>query len=132
MWSRGPVLESFRAGLPDVGFGPLGDLAPGLVAEARRRLPRWADRIELGNALGWTPGDGRRFDFVHVLADVVPAERLIDLVRHVPVRLVALGGRLLLCVYRSAGGTGPDAPTRLADGAGGTLWTATTAWADVP
>ncbi|WP_146088186.1 hypothetical protein [Actinacidiphila yanglinensis] len=66
---------------------------------------------------------------------------LIDLVRHVRVRLVAPGGRLLLSVYRSAGGTGPDAPTRLAaagvrvdgsSGAGGALWTATTAWADVP
>jgi serine protease inhibitor/2-polyprenyl-3-methyl-5-hydroxy-6-metoxy-1,4-benzoquinol methylase len=114
------------------------DLAPGLVAEARRRLPAWADRIEAGNALDWVPSGGRRFDFVHVLADVVPPARFPDVVRHALARLVAPGGRLLVSVYQPEGGTAPDAAERLtavglrvegsASGSGAPR-TATTAWA---
>jgi 2-polyprenyl-3-methyl-5-hydroxy-6-metoxy-1,4-benzoquinol methylase len=113
------------------------DLAPGLVAEARRRLPRWADRIAVGNALDWVADDGRRFDFVHVLADVVPDGRFPDVVRHALAELVAPGGRLLVSVYQPEGGTAPDAARRLAaaglpvtgsaSGAGAPR-TATTAW----
>jgi hypothetical protein len=44
------------------------DFGPGLVALAKRRLPRWADRIYYGDAATWTPS--RRFDFVHVRLDL--------------------------------------------------------------
>ncbi len=84
--------------------GPYGvDLSAGLVAEARRRLPRWADRIWVGNALDWTAPDGRRFDFVHTLLDLVPAARLERMLRHQLGHLVAPGGRLLASHYVPAG-----------------------------
>lgn len=75
------------------------DFAPKLVKLARRRLPQWADRIFLGEALSWDPP--RRFDFVRTeLCYVKPAcerelvERLLD-------RVVAPGGRLIVCSYGS-------------------------------
>ena len=41
---------------------PFGlDFSPRLVELARARLPQWADRIYLGDALEWEPP--RRFDF---------------------------------------------------------------------
>ncbi|MBY8877337.1 class I SAM-dependent methyltransferase [Actinacidiphila acidipaludis] len=140
--ANGLLMESVAAWAAEDGIAvePYGvDLAPGLVAEARRRLPRWAERIAVGNALDWTPADGRRFTFVHVLADCVPAQRFPEVVRHALDRLVAPGGRLLVSVYQPVGGTAPRAADRLAaagvrvggssagDGAPGT---ATTAWCD--
>ncbi|HEX2774604.1 MAG TPA: class I SAM-dependent methyltransferase, partial [Micromonosporaceae bacterium] len=85
------------------------DLAPGLVELARRRLPHWADRIEVGNASDWRPADGRRFTFVHVLLDLVPVARRRDLLRHALDVLVEPGGRLLVSHYRPAGGSDLDA-----------------------
>lgn len=138
--ANGLLMESVVAWAAQDGrtVEPYGvDLAPGLVAEARRRLPHWADRIAEGNALDWVPADGRRFDFVHVLADLVPPARFPGLVRHALDRLVAPGGRLLVSVYQPAGGTAPDAAQRLAaagvEVAGsasgtGAPRTATTAW----
>ena len=140
--ANGLLMESVAAWAAEDGRAvePYGvDLAPGLVAEARRRLPHWADRIAVGNALDWTPPGGRRFTFVHVLADCVPPARFPDVVRHALDRLVAPGGRLLVSVYQPAGGTAARAAERLAaagvrvggcsegDGAPGT---ATTAWCD--
>jgi hypothetical protein len=48
-------------------------LAPALVELARSRLPQWADRILVGNALRWDPP--RRFDFVRTELVYVPPER---------------------------------------------------------
>jgi SAM-dependent methyltransferase len=60
---------------------PFGlDISPELAALARGRLPQWADRIFVGNALTWTPP--RRFDFVRTGLDYVPAARRSDLVAH--------------------------------------------------
>jgi hypothetical protein len=84
-------------------------VAPGLVALAQRRLPRWAGRIEVGNALSWTPQDSRRFTFAHILAETVPPARFGDMARHVLDTLVQPGGRLLLSVYQAPEGTLPDA-----------------------
>jgi len=84
----------------DIRLEPYGvDLSAGLVAEARCRLPRWADRIWVGNALDWTAPDGRRFDFVHTLLDLVPPGRLEQMLHHQLGHLVAPGGRLLASHY---------------------------------
>jgi hypothetical protein len=72
------------------------DFAPRLVAEARRRLPRWADRIFLGDALQWEPP--RRFDFVRTELGYAPLERRQELVERL-LGWVEPGGRLLVCGY---------------------------------
>ena len=95
---------------------PFGvDLAPGLVRLARRRLPLWADRIHLGNAIDWISPDGRRFTFVHLLLDLVPVARRADLIRHALDHLVEPGGRLLVSHYQSATTSNPPPVRVLAD-----------------
>lgn len=85
---------------------PFGlDYSNGLVAEAQRRLPRWADRVWVGNALTWVPPDGRRFDFVHTLLDLVPIRDAGALIAHLLDTTVADGGRLIVSEY---GDTAPD------------------------
>lgn len=133
-------MESVRDWAAERGhlIEPYGiDLAPGLVDLARRRLPHWADRIELGNAIDWRPLDGRRFTFVHALLDLVPVRRRPDLIRHALGNLTELGGRLLISHYQSAGGTDLTAAQhlrRLGLSASGESHThdrtATTAWID--
>jgi serine protease inhibitor len=139
--ANGLLMESVREWAAERGRSvePYGiDIAPGLVALARRRLPHWADRIEEGNALDWRPADGRRFTFVHVLADCVPRARLGELIRHVR-ELAEPGGRVLLSVYQPTGGGDVSAAERMAEAgiwATGTATgdgppgTATTAWID--
>jgi hypothetical protein len=86
------------------------DLAPGLVQLAQRRLPRWADRIWLGNAIDWMPPDGQRFDYVHVLLDCVPQRRRADLIRHQLASTIRPGtGRLLVSNYAAAPSMGSPA-----------------------
>jgi 2-polyprenyl-3-methyl-5-hydroxy-6-metoxy-1,4-benzoquinol methylase len=100
--ANGHLLESMVAWCAERGvrLEPYGvDLSAGLVAEARRRLPRWADRFWVGNALDWAAPGGRRFDYVHTLLDLVPEARLGQLLRHQLERLVAPGGRLLVSSY---------------------------------
>jgi hypothetical protein len=90
------------------------DLSAGLVAEARLRLPQWADRLWVGNALDWTAPGGRRFDFVHTLLDLVPAARREQMLRHQLEHLVAAGGRLLVSNYIPASDRARHAPEVLA------------------
>jgi 2-polyprenyl-3-methyl-5-hydroxy-6-metoxy-1,4-benzoquinol methylase len=100
--ANGHLLESMVVWCAERGvrLEPFGvDLSPGLVAEARRRLPRWADRFWVGNALDWTAPGGRRFDVVHTLLDLVPAARMGQMVRHQLEHLVAPGGWLLVSSY---------------------------------
>ena len=100
--ANGHLLESMVAWCAERGvhLEPFGvELSPGLVAEARRRLPQWEDRIWVGNALDWTAPGGRRFDFVHTLLDLVPEARVEQMVRHQLDHLVAPGGRLLASSY---------------------------------
>jgi 2-polyprenyl-3-methyl-5-hydroxy-6-metoxy-1,4-benzoquinol methylase len=104
--ANGLLMESVREWAAERGHDiePYGvDLAPGLVALARSRLPQWADRIEVGNAINYRPATGRRFTFVHTLLDTVPVARRADLVRHALGTLVEPGGRLLVSHY--TGGT---------------------------
>jgi hypothetical protein len=142
--ANGLLMESVRGWAAERGYAiePYGvDLAPGLVAVARARLPRWADRIEVGNAIDWRPADGRRFTFVHALLDLVPDRRRADLLRHALRHLVAPDGRLLVSHYQGDGGTDRTAAEHLAGlgfpvagqsgGRDGTR-TATTAWLPAP
>lgn len=61
-------------------FEPYGlDHSEKLVALARRRLPRWQDRIFVGDALTWEPP--QRFDFVRTELVYVAQDdyrRLVD------------------------------------------------------
>ena len=51
------------------GVEPYGvDFAPRLVAEARRRLPHWADRISHSDVAAWSAPF--RFDYVHARLDL--------------------------------------------------------------
>ena len=50
------------------------DFAPGLVEVARARLPKWADRIWVGDAASWEPPF--RFDFVHTRIEIPGLDRV--------------------------------------------------------
>ncbi|WP_203903151.1 class I SAM-dependent methyltransferase [Virgisporangium aliadipatigenens] len=65
------------------------ELSPELADLARRRLPAWAPRIWIGNALYWIPPAGRRFDYVRTGLDYVPAVRRADLIAHLLRHVVA-------------------------------------------
>jgi general stress protein 26 len=82
------------------------DHAPQLVAEARRRLPQWADRIWVGDAIDWEPP--HPFDFIRVELVYVPEERRREHVERL-LGFVAPGGRLIVCGY---GGNEVVAPLR--------------------
>jgi SAM-dependent methyltransferase len=75
------------------------DFAPAVAQLARKRLPQWADRIFLGNALTWDPP--RRFDFVRTELVYVPEEARPGYVRRLLDQVVAPGGRLIVCSYGS-------------------------------
>ena len=57
------------------------DLSPALARLARERLPRWADRIWVGNVLRWEPP--RRFTYVRTGLEYVPRRRRRELVERV-------------------------------------------------
>jgi SAM-dependent methyltransferase len=71
------------------------DFAPGLVELARQRLPQWADRIFLGDALTWEPP--RAFDYVRTELAYVPPDRRCELVD----RLLSYSRRVIVCSYGS-------------------------------
>lgn len=104
--ANGLLMESVARWAP-FPVEPYGlDFAPQLAAEARRRLPQWANRIFVGDARTWEPP--QRFDFVRFELVYVPeaewralAERLL--------RFVAPAGRLIVCGY---GGDEVIAPLR--------------------
>jgi SAM-dependent methyltransferase len=73
------------------------DISPELADLARRRLPRWADRIFVGNALQWQPP--HRFDWVRTCLDYVPTRCQRDLIAHLLTQLVAEDGHLVSGVY---------------------------------
>jgi 2-polyprenyl-3-methyl-5-hydroxy-6-metoxy-1,4-benzoquinol methylase len=146
--ANGLLMESVAAWCAERGLAvePYGiDLAPGLVDRARRRLPHWADRIWLGNAIDWIPPHGQRFDYVHVLLDCVPPWRRADLIRHHLTGTVRPGtGRLLVSDYAAARSIGHPGAAQTVQSLGFTChgqtsggerpgWPLTpTAWIDAP
>jgi 2-polyprenyl-3-methyl-5-hydroxy-6-metoxy-1,4-benzoquinol methylase len=73
------------------------DIVPEFVELARRRLPQWADRIDVGNIRTWQP-QGDRFDFVLIRPEYAPASRRADMVRHILRHVLKPGGRLIVFV----------------------------------
>ena len=81
------------------------DIVPELALLARSRVPRWSERIFVGNALTWAPP--MRFDFVRTGLEYVPPRRRRDLVEHLVRDVVAADGRLIIGVYCNADPSGP-------------------------
>jgi len=76
------------------GVEPYGlDISRELAERARERLPQWAERIWVGNALEWTPP--HRFNVVRTGLDYVPPPRARRLVEH----LLSYAGRLVIGVF---------------------------------
>jgi 2-polyprenyl-3-methyl-5-hydroxy-6-metoxy-1,4-benzoquinol methylase len=73
------------------------DIVPEFVELARRRLPQWADRIDVGNIRTWQP-QGNRFDYVLIRPEYAPASRRADMVRHIVRHVLKPGGRLIVFV----------------------------------
>ena len=73
------------------------DISPELADLARGRLPAWADRIHVGNALTWRARV--RYDFVRAGLGYVPERRRRDLVDHLLQYVVAPDGRLVIGTY---------------------------------
>jgi SAM-dependent methyltransferase len=101
--ANGLLMESLTAWAASSGhrIEPYGlDLSQGLAHLARRRLPAWADRIFVGNAMDWVPP--RRFDYVRTELVYVPPARQRDLVARLLRDVLVPGGRLIVCAYGSA------------------------------
>jgi SAM-dependent methyltransferase len=97
--ANGYLLESLVRWSPHP-IEPYGlDFSPRLVELARRRLPQWADRFFLGDALEWEPP--QRFDFVRTELVYAPEERRRELVERLLARVVSPGGGLIVCGYGS-------------------------------
>ena len=77
------------------------DISPKLAALARARLPAWADHIFVGNVIEWEPS--RPFNYVRTELEYVPRPRQQGLLARLLERVVAPGGRLVVCAYRPRG-----------------------------
>lgn len=75
------------------------DIAPELIQRAREDHPELADHFFVGDALSWRHPEGRRFDLVHLLLDVVTEDLHPRLLRHQLEHVVAPGGRLVVSQY---------------------------------
>jgi SAM-dependent methyltransferase len=98
--ASGYLMETLQGWCRERGhvIEPYGlDIAPELADLARGRLPHWADRIFVGNAIDWTPP--RRFDFVRAGLEYVPPRRQRDLVARLLDAVVAPGGRLIIGTF---------------------------------
>jgi SAM-dependent methyltransferase len=89
--ANGLLMESMArwAGVEPYGL----EISRELAERARARLPHWAERIWVGNALEWTPP--HRFDVVRTGLDYVPPRRARQLVEH----LLSYAGRLVIGVF---------------------------------
>jgi len=89
--ANGHLMESMSrwAGVEPYGL----EISPELAELARSRLPRWAGRIWVGNALTWR--SPRHFDVVRTGLDYVPRTRQQQLVE----RLLGYCGRLVVGVF---------------------------------
>ncbi len=95
--ASGHLMECLQQWAREQGkkIAPYGlDIAPELAALARSRLPHWAERIWVGNAIDWQPP--RRFAFVRTGLEYVPRRRQRDLAERLLAEAVAPGGRLII------------------------------------
>jgi len=100
--ANGLLLESLVAWAAERGqrITPFGvDRSAGLVALARRRLPRFGSHFFVGEAWLWRPP--RRFACVYALADCVPADHVHAFLHHLLDHYVESGGRLVVGAYGS-------------------------------
>jgi SAM-dependent methyltransferase len=89
--ANGHLMECMAAW---AGVEPYGlEISPELADLARRRLPRWADRIWVGNAAEWTAP--RQFDVLRTGLDYVPQPRRGAYVGH----LLGLADRVVVGVF---------------------------------
>ncbi|HEU0303262.1 MAG TPA: class I SAM-dependent methyltransferase [Gaiellaceae bacterium] len=98
--ANGHLMECLQAWAAEDGITlePWGlEISAELADLARDRLPRWRERIFVGNAVHWTPG--RRFDYVRTNVDYAPPPRRAELLRHLLDHVVAPRGRLVVGVY---------------------------------
>jgi SAM-dependent methyltransferase len=101
--ANGLLMESVVEWAHEDGYQlePYGlDISGKLAELARHRLPRWRDRIFVGNALFWNPP--RRFEYVRTELVYVPPTRRREYVQRVLDKFVAPGGRLIVCSYGSS------------------------------
>jgi SAM-dependent methyltransferase len=84
------------------------DIGARLIAEAKRRLPAFADNFQVANGWDWQPG--RRFGYVYTLSDCVPPDMLAEYVGRLLERLVEPGGRLVVGSYGSRSRSTPPLP----------------------
>lgn len=70
------------------------DISPRLAALAQRRLPAWADRIEVGNVLEHAPK--RRYQLVATALDDVPPARRRESIERLFREHLVPGGRVVL------------------------------------
>jgi SAM-dependent methyltransferase len=101
--ANGLLMETVVAWAREAGhrLDPYGlDISEKLAELARRRLPRWRDRIFVGNALFWNPPT--RFDFVRTELVYVPSTRRREFVERLLEDFVAPAGRLIVCSYGSS------------------------------
>jgi SAM-dependent methyltransferase len=106
--ANGHLMECAVGWLAEDGYRiePYGlEILPELASLARQRLPEWADRIAVGNAIDWTPE--RRFDFVRTGLEYVPRRLRPDLVRHLLAATVAPEGRLIIGAHSEVAGSEP-------------------------
>jgi hypothetical protein len=91
--ANGYLMECMAKWAPVEPYGL--DISPELAELARRRLPAWADRIFVGNAIDWAPP--MRFDYVRTGLEYVPRRRQRDLVARLLDEVVAR--RLIIGTY---------------------------------
>ena len=101
--ANGLLMESIAAWGKEDGreIQPYGlDLIGSLATLARCRLPRWSDRIFVGNVVGWQPPF--RFDFVRTELEYVPRDGRRKMVARLLRDYLVPGGRLIVCSYGSS------------------------------
>jgi SAM-dependent methyltransferase len=101
--ANGLLMESVVRWAAEDGYSiePNGvDISSKLAEIARTRLPRWKDRIFVGNALFWTAPF--RFDFVRTEMVYVPSHLRRRYAERLLAEVVAPGGCLIACSYGSS------------------------------
>jgi hypothetical protein len=97
--ASGVMMESVRRWGSEKGFvvEPYGlEIVPELAELARRRLPAWSARIQVGNLRSWRPSE--RFDYVLLRPDYAPPGKLCQMLVHVLERVCSPRGRVIVLV----------------------------------